>query len=206
LEWVVMSDKLRNPKEPLDKRRRGLVRYKQMAALVEAVPLPAEEFAEIVASHREFIASGGGGGHWHTFATAGPGTGVVFGVYLGQEHEETAGAQAQLRHKRLEGLDLRGVQLPYADLSGVCCREQDLDGADLTGSLLTDADFSGSSFQGANLAGADFSRSELVRCNLRDADLAGADFENADLTGADLRGAHLEGAKFAGAAMESVLQ
>ena len=200
-----MSDKFGN-KENLGKGRRRLIRYKRMADLVEPESLSADEFAEILARHQEFAASGGGGGHWHTFATAGPGTGIVFGVYLGQEHEETAGAQALLGHQRLEGLDLRGVKLPFADLCGVRCRDQDLSGADLSGSLLTDADFSGSSFRGAKLTGADFSRSELVRCDLRDADLAGTDFEHADLTGADLRGAKMEGAKFTGAAMESVRQ
>jgi len=201
-----MSDKFRNPKDAGGKSRRRLVRYKQMATLVSAYTLSAEEFAEIVARHQEFIASGGEGGRWQTFATAGPGTGVVFGTYLDQEHQETAGEQAQLEHARLHGLDLRGVQLPYANLCGVLCRDQDLGGANLSGSLLTDADFSGSSFQGANLSGADFSRSDLVRCNLRDADLSDTDFENADLTGADLRGARMEGARFTGAAMERVRQ
>jgi hypothetical protein len=201
-----VADKYRNPKEGPGKKRRRVVRYRVMAELVDKEPLAADEFAEVLAQHREFIESGGGGGHWHTFATGGLATGVVLGVYLAQEREETAGAQAQLQHRCLDGLDLRGVQLPFADLCGVSCRDQDLSGADLSGSLVTDADFSGSSFQGANLTGADFSRTNLVRCSFRDADLARADFENADLTGADLRGARLEGAKFAGAAMESVQQ
>lgn len=201
-----MADKYRDPKERGGKKRRRVVRYRTMASLVDTQPLADEEFAEIVAQHREFVDSGGGGGSWHTFATGGLSTGVVIGVYVGQEGKETAGAQAQLAHGRLDGLNLRGVQLPFADLCGVSCRDQDLRGANLSGSLLTDADFSGSDFQGASLAGADFSRSDLMRCSFRDADLTHADFENADLTGADLRGATLEGAKFAGAAMESVQQ
>lgn len=201
-----MSDKYREPKDAGNKQRRRLIRYKKMAALVSPYVLSAEAFAEIVARHHEFIASGGGEGRWQTFATAGPGTGIVFGVYVGPQREEPAGAQAELQHARLSGLDLRGVALPYASLCGVLCRDQDLAGADLTGALLTDADLSGSSFEGARLCGADLSRSDLVRCNLRDADLAGADFENADLTGADLRGANLAGTRFVGAAMERVRQ
>jgi uncharacterized protein YjbI with pentapeptide repeats len=177
-----------------------------MAALVSPYMLSDEEFAEIVARHRDFIASGGGGGRWQTFATAGPGVGEVFGVYLDQEQEETVGEQAQLQHARLSGLDLRGVELPYANLCGVLCQDQDLSGANLSGALLTDADFSGSNFEGADLAGADFSRSDLVCCNLRDANLEGADFENADLMGADLRGAQMEGAHLAQAYMEHVLR
>jgi len=227
-----MDEKYRHPKDVGAKRRRRLVRYKKMAALVSPYVRSAEEFAEIVARHRDFIASGGGGGRWQTFATAGPGVGVVFGVYLDQEQEEAGGApsaiegsaaagtapderfagpssaakgaQAQLQHARLSGLDLRGVELPYANLCGAYCQDQDLSGANLSGALITDADFSGSSFEGANLAGADFSRSNLICCNLRDADLTGTDFENADLTGADLRGARVEGAVFAQAYMERV--
>ena len=110
-----MNDKYRNPKDADAKRRRRLVRYKRMAALVSPYLLSEEEFAEIVARHRDFIASGGGGGRWQTFATAGPGVGEVFGVYLDQEQEETAGEQAQLQHARLSGLELRGVELPYAE-------------------------------------------------------------------------------------------
>jgi len=201
-----MSDKYRNPKDMDAKRRRRLVRYKRMAALVSPYVLSDEAFAEVVARHCEFIASGGGGGRWKTFATAGPGIGEVFGVYLDQDKEETEGEQAQLQHARLNGLDLRGVQLPYANLCGVLCQDQDLTGANLSGALLTDADFSGSNFEGADLSGADFSRSDLVCCNLRDANLAGADFENADLMGADLRGAQIEGAKLAQAYTERVLR
>lgn len=201
-----MSDKYRNPKDMGAKHRRRLVRYKRMAALVSPYLLTAEEFAEIVARHDDFIASGGGGGRWETFATAGPGLGKVFGVYLDQEQEETVGAQAELQHARLTGLDLRGVRLSYANLCGVFCQDQDLSGADLSGALLTDADFSGSTFVGADLSGADFSRSDLVCCNFRDADLSDTDFENADLMGADLRGARIDGAKFTQAFMEQVLR
>lgn len=188
------------------KRHPERVRYPAMARLVPPQPFPADEFAEILSRHRAFIASGGGGGQWHTYATDGPAAGIVFGVYREPAREGAAGAQADLSHARLEGLDLRGVQLPYANLCGIRCRDQDLRGANLSGSLITDADLSGSNLEGADLSGADLSRSDLVRCNLRNADLSHADFEHADLTGADLRGARLEGARFSGAQMQQVLR
>ena len=201
-----MDEKYDSLKSPGSKRHQERVRYKAMAGLVPAEALSPEEFAEILAAHGEFIASGGGGGRWQTYATDGPGVGVVFGVYVGSERAGLPGAQAELQHSRLEGLDLRGVQLPYANLCGVRCRSQDLRGANLSGSLATDADFSDANLEGADLSRADLSRSDLVRCNLRDTDLTHADFEHADLTGADLRGAKLEGAHFAGAQMEQVLR
>jgi uncharacterized protein YjbI with pentapeptide repeats len=184
-----------------------LVRYQMMAILMDETPIPEEVFALIRAQHREFIASGGGGGHWETFVTSGgTETGIVLGVYVGQQNQEATGAQAQLSHKRLEGLDLRGLELPYADLCGVSCRAQDLSGANLAGSLVTDSDFEGSSLRGANLAGADFSRANLRGCDLREADLTRTDLENADLTGADLRDAKLNKTRLHGVLMPGVLQ
>jgi hypothetical protein len=183
------------------------IRYNMMRLLVEKNPLSAEEFAQIVKQHQEFIASGGGGGRWQTFVTPGDTeTGVVLGVYTDQPNKDTAGAQAQLEYKRLDGLDLRGIALPYANLCGVSCREQDLRGANLEGSLITDSDFSGSNFQKANLRSADFSRADLMNCDFRDADLSNTDFENADLTGSDMRGASIVGARFTNAVMDGVLQ
>jgi uncharacterized protein YjbI with pentapeptide repeats len=205
-----MKSKSKTPKESATntkKAKKPMTRYQMMAALVDEEPLAADEFAQIVAQHREFIASGGGGGSWQTFVTQdNTETGIVLGVYVGQENAEAAGAQAKLSHKRLDGLDLRGVELPFADLCGVSCRGQDLRGANLSGSLITDADFVGSKFQEADLAGADFSRTDLTGCDFRKANLAGADMENADLSGADLRGANVKGARFTGAKMEETRQ
>ena len=183
--------------------RPALKRYAAMPLLTALHPLPPEDFAPALAAHQEFLQSGGAGGRWETVATSADlDSGIVIGVYL--DAKASAGEQADFGHQRLEGLDLRGVHLPYADLTGCICPNQDLGGANLAGSLCTDADFSRSSFEGANLAGADFSRTELPACNFRSADLTGADFEDADLTGADLRGAKVEGARFVGAAMEGV--
>ena len=87
---------------------------------------------------------------------------MVVGVYTGPTAAATSGEQADLGHQRLDGLDLRGLVLPYADLTACSARGQDLSHADLSGSLAIDSDFSGASFQSARLAGADFSRAELA--------------------------------------------
>lgn len=187
--------------EPTDTRggpvadQRGVTRYRAMPAMVASTPLDAADFAETVAAHAEFIAGGGGGGRWETLiTTADQDAAIVFGIYIGPK--TTSGQQAALAHSRLDGLDLRGVQLPFADLCGCYGRGQVLSGANLAGSLLVDSDFVGANFEGANLAGADLSRADLMRCSFRGANLRGTDFEKADLSGADLRGADTEGAKW----------
>src|SRR5262249_13193668 len=133
-------------------------------------------FAEILEQHRQFIASGGGGGRWETYVTHDDReSALIIGVYMDQERTETEGEQAQLQHNRLDGLDLRGVELPYANMCGVSCRGQDLSDAHIEGSLVTDSDFSNSCFRGARLAKTDFSRSKLTNCDFREADLSYTD-------------------------------
>ncbi len=184
---------------------RGVTRYPTMTTMTASAPMDAEEFTEIVAQHAEFIASGGAGGRWETMiTTADESLAIVFGVYLGPK--TATGEQANLAHSRLEGLDLRGVQLPFADLCGSYGRRQDLTGANLAGSLLVDSDFQWASFEGADLSGADLSRAELMGCSFRGAKLRGTDFEKADLTGADLRGADTEGAKWPSTILAGVLR
>jgi hypothetical protein len=179
-------------------------RYRSMPLLTTEKPMAPDDFAAMLAAHREFIETGGAGGRWETVVTvADPETGVVFGVYLGAQAE--AGEQADLGHQRLDGLELRGVSLAYADFTGCACLHQDMAGADLRGSLCVDADFTGTNFSGARLAGADFSRSELAGCNFRGADLTNADFEDANLTGADLRGARLASARWRDAVLDRAL-
>jgi uncharacterized protein YjbI with pentapeptide repeats len=195
------------PKKKPATKHKPLVRYKMMAVLVQQEPLAVERFAEVLEKHHQFTASGGGGGRWETFVTPDDvESGLIIGVYVGQQGKETEGEQAQLEHNRLDGLDLRGVELPYANLCGVSCRGQDLSGANLEGSLITDSDFANSCFRGARLAKADFSRSELTHCDFREADLSCTDLDYADLSGSDLSGAKLDGAKLSKAKMEGVIQ
>ena len=188
------------------RRRKTLARFEMMPGLVEQDPLDPKAFADIVAGHREFIASGGGGGYWETLTSSSERKiGVVFGVYRPAHQGQTDGEQAKLSHKRMDGLDLRKVELPYADLCGASGRTQDLSDANLAGCLATDSDFSGSNFENADLSGADFSRADLAGCNFRNADLSRTDFENADLSGADLRGAKIDATRFPGAELGGVL-
>lgn len=175
-----------------------------MKVLMDDKPLEREALAEILAAHQDFLHSGGGGGHWETFCTGSDTeTGLVLGIYVATS-QATKGTQADLSHKRLDGLGLAGVSLPFANLCGVACTGQDLTGADLTGSLLVDSDFSGSNLRGAHLKGADLSRCDLRGCDLREADLTGANLEHADLSGADLRGAITEGARLGSAVLGQV--
>jgi hypothetical protein len=150
--------------------------------LAENAPVSPEQLGAIVRKQRAFLEEGGGGGKWATVVAGG----MVFAIYRGPP-----GNAAELRYKKLEGLDLRGLVLPYSEWIGSLCRGQDLSAADLTGSVLTDVDFTGTSFRNAKLARTDFSRSRLINCDLQGADLTGADLENADFSGADLRGAML---------------
>lgn len=176
------------------------VRYEMMTLLVDQDPMPQQLLDRVLAAHAAFIEAGGGGGLWQTFSTAGGfELGTILGVYIPDGAKVTTGSQAQLSHKRLDGLDLRGVQLPYANCCGVWCQNQDLSGANLQGGLWVDVDLTGSVLRGANLRHVDFSRSQLVGCDLRDADLTGADLENVDLREASLSGALLHGVRLKGA-------
>lgn len=188
------------PKRPAPRR------YEMMLTLAEVgTPPTAEEFAQILSRHEEFIATGGGG-HWETFCTSQDfETGLIIGIYRGQDNPGATGTQADLSQKKLEGLPLHGAQLPFANLIGVLCRKQDLAGTNLAGSLAVDSDFSGTSFRGANLARADFSRSDMTGCDFTGADLSGTDMENCNLTGAILTGAKLDGVRFPGTILDDVL-
>jgi hypothetical protein len=184
---------------------RGVTRFPMMPQMVGSQPLDAEDLARILAEHAEWLAGGGGGGRWETMITTEDvEAAIVFGVYVGPK--VASGEQANLSSTRLEGLDLRGVQLPFADLSGCYGREQDLRGANLASSLLVDSDFEGANFDGADLRGADLSRAELRRCSFRGANLRGADLEKADLSGADLEKADVEGARWPGTLTEGILR
>jgi len=128
-----------------------------------------DELERIVAEHRVFIAEGGGGGKWEPSGSTWRYSGAL-------------SPPAGLAGKRLEGHDLRGIDLRWADLRSVRCRGQDLSGANLAGSLLTGGDLAGTRFRGARLAGVNFTGAVLAGCDFRDAELEGAVFTEADLT------------------------
>ena len=162
--------------------------------------LSAEELAEMVAAHQDFLNSGGLGGEWQLIAIQGQ----ALGIYKNKEYER--GAQAILDMKKIDhNLELQELFLPYSSWCGVYAKAQDFSDVDLTGSLLTDANLEGAIFAEANLENVDFSRSNLKKVSFVNANLRGADFENCNLVGADFRGAILEGSQFRGAVLKDII-
>ncbi|MGY4543654.1 uncharacterized protein YjbI with pentapeptide repeats [Arthrobacter sp. UYNi723] len=76
---------------------------------------------------------------------------------------------ASLVYKKLNGLNLAGVDFSEANLSGA-----DLTNADLRGADLTNADLRGADLTNADLHGADLSGADLTAANLDSAELTGA--------------------------------
>jgi uncharacterized protein YjbI with pentapeptide repeats len=104
----------------------------------------------------------------------------------------------------LSGLDLRALNLAYADFAGA-----DLRGCDLSDARLYGCDFSGADLTGAILRGVYAERAVFAGACLRNADfrpsarnlffgtnLICADFQSADLLGTSFDGADLAGAVF----------
>jgi uncharacterized protein YjbI with pentapeptide repeats/serine/threonine protein kinase len=86
----------------------------------------------------------------------------------------------------LQGLDLKGMHMPFSTLSGSDLFDVHLDGANL---------------EGADLSGSQLSEAKMTRTYLKDANLSHswlvrAKFRKADLTGTDLRHTNLRSAEF----------
>jgi uncharacterized protein YjbI with pentapeptide repeats len=92
------------------------------------------------------------------------------------------------------GVDLRGIDCPFAFLGTV-----DLGGARVDDADLSEAKLRGAHLQGASLVRANLSRALLLGADLRDADLRDARLPGADMREADLSGARLDGADLTGA-------
>jgi hypothetical protein len=73
--------------------------------------------------------------------------------------------------------------------------QADLEGANLSGCDLKFANLENSYLKGANLSGCDLRFAKLIGACLGNADLSGANLENADLVYADLQNADLYNAK-----------
>ena len=105
-----------------------------------------------------------------------------------------------LRYAQLINLDLRKARLGRADLFGANLRLTNLQSADLGDANLQGADLRRANLQGAdlrraNLQGADLRRANLQGADLKWANLQDADLGDANLQGADLRRANLQGAR-----------
>ncbi len=181
-------------------RKMPIKTQKMQEKAYQAGAFSAEELAEVVAAHQDFLNSGGVGGKWQLIAIQGQ----ALGIYKGNENKR--GKQAILDMKKMEHhLELQELFLPYSSWCGVYAKAQDFSDVDFTGSLLTDANLEQAIFADANLENVDFSRSNLKKASFVNANLRGADFENCNLTGADFRGAVLEGSRFRGAVLKDVV-
>jgi uncharacterized protein YjbI with pentapeptide repeats len=107
---------------------------------------------------------------------------------------------------KVKQVDLRGVNLTFADATSAFLANADLRDANLRGTILVKADLRGADLyddgaqKGAQLQGAD-----LESTQLQGADLGGAQLEGARLLRAQLQGAHLSHARLQGAILSGPL-
>ncbi|MEU8111536.1 toll/interleukin-1 receptor domain-containing protein [Micromonospora sp. NPDC048947] len=94
------------------------------------------------------------------------------------------------KRAKLDGADLRGIQIPGASLLRASMKNAIMDGADLMHVQL----------KGANLTGA-----KMKRCRLIASDSIDTNFSGADLSGSDFTGTHFERAKFDKAVLSGAL-
>ncbi len=117
--------------------------------------------------------------------------------------------------KKLDNLDLTGIDLSECVLTGAFLRNSilekanlagaDLSGADLKDAILTDADMSKCKMTGADLSGVSASRIKAKEADLTSAGFQMADLSKADLSGAILTKAMLEEADLEGACLKGSL-
>jgi uncharacterized protein YjbI with pentapeptide repeats len=105
-----------------------------------------------------------------------------------EEHREI---KPNLRGGDLDGIDLTGVNLSWADLGMIRLRGTILSGAKLSGVDLFFADLTGATLSRAKLNWALISEANLTEADLYGAEIWGARLINAKLDGAILTGAHL---------------
>ena len=87
---------------------------------------------------------------------------------------------------KLDGADLRDLELPHAALGWIHLVACFLDRANFAGSYLGGANLGASDLPGANLAHATLTGANLYLCDLREANLSGADLTEARVTDAQL--------------------
>jgi hypothetical protein len=112
---------------------------------------------------------------------------VIYETETNNIREALEGANLKgtdLRWANLKGANLKRTYLGWADLKGA-----NLKGADLRGTYLGWADLRWADLRWADLRGTDLSGADLREANLEGANLKGANLSGADLKGADLRGA-----------------
>ena len=114
------------------------------------------------------------------------------------QHELLSGSEESFGEWFAEhgvGLDLRALNLRYAQLINLDLRKARLGRADLFGANLRLTNLQSADLGDANLQGADLRRANLQGADLKWANLQDADLGDANLQGADLRRANLQGAR-----------
>lgn len=101
-----------------------------------------------------------------------------------------------IRYLNLWYANLRGADLARANLNYVSARYANLRGADLSHASMYVVVLIRAELNGANLPYANLSRDTLTNADLRDADLSHANLREANLRNANLLGAFLRDAKF----------
>ena len=97
--------------------------------------------------------------------------------------------------KKLNGIDLSGIDFRGAILRAARLNGTNLAGANLDGAILSQGWFIGADLSGASMKGAEMFSTQFTKANLSGADMSGsvaaADFTKANLEGASFRGANL---------------
>jgi hypothetical protein len=99
---------------------------------------------------------------------------------------------------RWKRLDLRGIELLFANLAGVVLVEADLAESSLSGIDLSNSNLKSSFFTGCDLSGAEIRNADLTNVDLSAADLTGAHLTDSILHQANLSDASLVGANLQG--------
>ncbi len=114
-------------------------------------------------------------------------------------------ANADLRDAQLQGADLSYAELQGADLTVAELQGANFWHAQLQGANFTAARLQGAVLQAAQLQGAELEFAYLEGANLHDANLRGADLTGARLQGADLVSAQLQGADLSYAKLQGAV-
>lgn len=101
-------------------------------------------------------------------------------------------SDVNLFHAHMQEVDLVGAKLKDATLCQANLRGANLRGANLSNADLPLSDLTGADLTGAILQGADLSRTRLIQATLRNSNLLNANLERADISQADLEAAHYD--------------
>lgn len=149
------------------------------------------DFITTIENHKKFLESGKEGGKWEILSLT---EDLILAIYINplpsNQPKPNANPkdQAILCLYDLEKLELKNINLNYANCAQVYAEKKDWSYSNLEGSLFVDSILNECVFKNTNLNGVDFSRSDMINCDFKGASLKHADFENCNLTGANFKG------------------